>query len=432
MTQNTYPDGFPLTPLEAIDFSYTFSNEEKNEWRDWVKTATPEQQQELVDTLHSIWIENQKEVVPSGFNKTENIIQESVEIKNTESPVVDKVIETVPQSVNKVPNINENINENRSVPVSSQEIKPQLAEKPQEKTFVFNEKPTPNIPIKLKEDSVIASDNFPDRQRNQQRQNNNSNQLNTNNQGNRNNQPQNTQSSNPSNKTKQTMNFFDFAKVRESATRDELERLQKDFIIVRQKRYDLEQTYSTQLSNLINESDQKQQVLFDKVVQISLNFENVADYLQNMTEKLLQTNESNIVLETKVKSLEILLDEKIKNLSYDKDNTQHDIDRLFREMREMRESLRSEILDIKRTSSVSTVDSFGDEGVKLKLGILSNKLTALENNMQNNVSQSKSNKQQPQVNKNENKPSIVDKKNEQPPVKSDKPSDNILDISDIV
>jgi hypothetical protein len=52
--------------------------------------------------------------------------------------------------------------------------------------------------------------------------------------------------------------------------------------------------------------------------------------------------------------------------------------------------------------------------------------------MQNNVSQSKSNKQQPQVNKNENKPSIVDKKNEQPPVKSDKPSDNILDISDIV
>lgn len=72
MQPNTYPDGFPINPAEAINFSYFLSPEEKSEWLNWLQSATVEQQHELVDTLHSMWIENQKEVVPAGFNLSSN------------------------------------------------------------------------------------------------------------------------------------------------------------------------------------------------------------------------------------------------------------------------------------------------------------------------------------------------------------------------
>jgi hypothetical protein len=72
MQPNTYPDGFPINPAEAVNFSYFLSQEEKNEWLNWLQSATVEQQHELVDTLHSMWIENQKEVVPAGFNLNAN------------------------------------------------------------------------------------------------------------------------------------------------------------------------------------------------------------------------------------------------------------------------------------------------------------------------------------------------------------------------
>jgi len=63
----TFPDGFPKDPYQAVDFSYFLTDQEKQEWYDWIPNATPEQQQELVDTLHEIWQENQKEAIPQGF-----------------------------------------------------------------------------------------------------------------------------------------------------------------------------------------------------------------------------------------------------------------------------------------------------------------------------------------------------------------------------
>ena len=63
----TFDDGFPREPLSAVEFSYFLSDGEKQEWREWIKTATPEQQQELVDILHSMWQDNQKNAVPESF-----------------------------------------------------------------------------------------------------------------------------------------------------------------------------------------------------------------------------------------------------------------------------------------------------------------------------------------------------------------------------
>ncbi|MEM1312317.1 MAG: hypothetical protein AAGF07_02545 [Patescibacteria group bacterium] len=73
MPANTYSDGFPLTPLEAIEFSYFLLETEKQEWREWLQSATIEQQNELVDILHSMWQDNQKQAVPSAFVKQQPV-----------------------------------------------------------------------------------------------------------------------------------------------------------------------------------------------------------------------------------------------------------------------------------------------------------------------------------------------------------------------
>jgi hypothetical protein len=68
----TFPDGFPMTPAEAIEFSYFFSEEEKQEWREWLKTVTDEEKTEMVNTLHTIWMDKQKQVVPDQFSGNTN------------------------------------------------------------------------------------------------------------------------------------------------------------------------------------------------------------------------------------------------------------------------------------------------------------------------------------------------------------------------
>ena len=64
----TFPDGFPMTPAEAIEFSYFFTQEEKQEWREWLKSVTDEEKTEMVNTLHTIWMDKQKQVVPDQFS----------------------------------------------------------------------------------------------------------------------------------------------------------------------------------------------------------------------------------------------------------------------------------------------------------------------------------------------------------------------------
>ncbi|MEB3827388.1 CHAT domain-containing protein [Phormidium sp. CCY1219] len=58
----TYSDGFPKNPQEAVRLSEGLSEIEKQEWYEWIETATPEQKAELVDILHSMWLQSQGQV----------------------------------------------------------------------------------------------------------------------------------------------------------------------------------------------------------------------------------------------------------------------------------------------------------------------------------------------------------------------------------
>jgi hypothetical protein len=65
MPANVYPDGFPMNPLEAINFCEFLSAEEKQGWQSWLATADDDQKKELVDTLHSIYLDQQDPEVAS-------------------------------------------------------------------------------------------------------------------------------------------------------------------------------------------------------------------------------------------------------------------------------------------------------------------------------------------------------------------------------
>lgn len=117
----TYPDGFPLIPLEAVNFSYFLSDTEKDDWRNWLITATEDQKNELVDTLHSIWLDQQKQSLPQAFEAN--------------SPL--PIIQTQPESQNSNPQFQPSPNYNPS----QQFTQPQPQIQPQHADFNFQQQP---------------------------------------------------------------------------------------------------------------------------------------------------------------------------------------------------------------------------------------------------------------------------------------------------
>ena len=55
-----FTDGFPNDPMQAIRASTFLTSQEQQEWFSWLTTATPEDKDELVTTLHELWKEQQQ------------------------------------------------------------------------------------------------------------------------------------------------------------------------------------------------------------------------------------------------------------------------------------------------------------------------------------------------------------------------------------
>ena len=78
----TFPDGFPMIPAEAIEYSYFFSESEKQDWREWLTTASSQEQSELVDMLHKIWLDKQKQAIPNQFSNNNSNFSPDLSTQN--------------------------------------------------------------------------------------------------------------------------------------------------------------------------------------------------------------------------------------------------------------------------------------------------------------------------------------------------------------
>jgi hypothetical protein len=60
-----FTDGFPNDPLQAIHASTFLTAPEQQEWMSWLTSASPEDKDELVTTLHELWKEQQQAAAPA-------------------------------------------------------------------------------------------------------------------------------------------------------------------------------------------------------------------------------------------------------------------------------------------------------------------------------------------------------------------------------
>jgi uncharacterized protein YoxC len=380
----TYPDGFPQNPLDAINFSYFLSDTDKAEWREWIKTATPEQQFELVDTLHSMWLENQKNAVPVAFDNSANAIiepqpaqaQQALSTEPQKSDIqkenVDKPLVTQPQSLTnnqsfekENPQVNPNTpkydftKDDKSQMLNNGQNTDQSKEKKGDKTSaLMNFGPQKYSPSAVLDDSgEIDFDPFttiPDKEKEKSKQLQKEDQKNkeeNKNQG--------------SNKT-----VFNIAKIRESATRKALEEIYASYNEAREKSYLEEKTYR-----------ETQGEFMDKVMKVVVNFEQVADFFDSMTQKLLEMNDKLVQQVKDYSEMKSKLTSQQADLSDQVEEIRRDVDRLYREVRDGKSETRRKIEEIDGQMASFGADAYRQDGILQRLDLIMSRLHKVELNV---------------------------------------------------
>jgi hypothetical protein len=133
MATNFFPDGFPTTALEAVQFCTFLTENEKDEWYSWLKTADQEHKDDLVDTLHAIYSE-QLGTSSATASNTQGL-------QNTDIPAF------LPQQQDNNFNFSNNLNESGIKPEQTkEENKPNIKVTP---TIIQSPKPESKVQIEV-------------------------------------------------------------------------------------------------------------------------------------------------------------------------------------------------------------------------------------------------------------------------------------------
>jgi hypothetical protein len=440
MPTQTFPDGFPITAMDAINFSYFLSDVEKAEWTEWIKTANDEQQNELIETLHAIWQENQKEIVPGGFNNPTTTV--TVEQTQTPTPTNSGISTTTPRpqpatprpttspspvpapvpnpvqtqpkpAITKTETVVEN-NEPKTtptIPTPSSVETATIAQQTQTQP-----KPTPQIPTNTNQNNQPKTQITPEpstqktpdqdfrnqkpeitqantqntqkdprkfesrnRQQNQQNPNNtNQNQTPAQNQNNRpaqtNSQPQNTT---PTPRPQPEINF---TKIKETATEQELKTLVGQYKTDSLELEKFDQETNQKRTELSKKSDESMQKLVLKMSTILGNFESVSGYLEEITDKMLKMRD--VITNEAAENQKFRSNLEIKNLTLDEkvEFNVRDVDRVFRELRDLKDEMRRNDQDLRAKINTNNADVYQPgEAINQKIDLLNSKLVSLQN-----------------------------------------------------
>jgi archaellum component FlaC len=397
-----------MTPLEAISFSYFLTDEEKQEWREWLTGATPEQQNELVDTLHAMWQENQKQVVPQGFgqNPTTEVVP-ATNVPTEPTPVLPPSFDPsptpnfnsdpsraqvktseVPVENNFLTNSNQVLSYVNSVDLQDNSKSNQSNSRSQDESLIaFGQ--TKYKPNPILDDPNPSTDNAFSQSRNRnQNQPNRGNQPNNqtdnrsqakNNQiskDNKDNRPVETSPNSQSNQDQpgkvEDRTFFNVAKVREAATRKALEDIFQQYMQNREKSFAARRDFE--------ESDG---IFMDKLMQIVVNFEKVSDYFESMTAKLLEMNDRIVVQAKDITNWKNKYQDKLADLKDQIDEIRRDVDRLFRDVKDVRSENRHRYEEISQQLAAFGADAYRQDGILQRLDLVMSKVHKLESANQN-------------------------------------------------
>ena len=162
---------------------------------------------------------------------------------------------------------------------------------------------------------------------------------------------------------------FDIKKVRETATKLELDQVYKSYLESKDNFASIERTYF-----------ESQSALFDKLMTIVVNFEQVADYFESMTEKLLDMNEKIISQGRELQAVKSSLVSKNQDIEDKTQILESDIQRVERDLRDTKSVNSRRYQELSEVASRINNDSFGDDvTIKSRMDLIDAKIAKLNN-----------------------------------------------------
>jgi hypothetical protein len=384
MSIQPFQDGFPNQAQAAINASYFLSDEDRNEWFEWLKTADEQQQDELVNILHTMWEDAQRQ--NANQNSTVQAVNGNQQMQNIPSQNVVQSQNIVQPMANAMTNISEpeqtpvNI-DNDSIPAQPQQSafslekqpveaisQPKISKKdlevdegytpsaviadtpslgePEEETFEFDtvddveiSKIETNKKIKQTDSELVKIQDQPlDSEENE------------------------TSSQDPAPSKRLSSGGIDFVSIRSNTKKEDIQYIKDNFISSRQ-------THESSFENFV-----------EKVSTVICEFEEVNDYIEAMTDKVLTINDEVISQAQDIQDLKNQTQNRGGSLQDQIDEVKYDVEKILKEIRNIRIEIKRSNDEIRSRLSILEADSFRAEndGINQKLSVIKSELSKLQ------------------------------------------------------
>ena len=382
MSIQPFQDGFPNQAQAAINASYFLSNEDRDEWFEWLKTADEQQQDELINILHTMWEDAQRS------NTNQNNQPQQVDIgQNQPTQNNSQQFQSNDSIVQPMANVMTNIEE-PSEPVQGPDVTA-VPSKPQPAAFSLDKPPVEAIsqPKLTKKDlendeaykpSIILADT----ETNIEQEDEDSFEFDT---------PEDVetskaktdtkvknieiegvkletdsdeQSSHTESKTNKRLSSggIDFVNIRSNVKKEDISLIKDDFV-------NLRQLQEKSFENFV-----------DKVATVLCEFEEVNDYIEAMTDKVLTINDEVISQAQDIQDLKNQTQNRGGSLQDQIDEVKYDVEKILKEIRNIRIEIKRSNDEIRSRLSILEADSFRAEndGINQKLSVIKSELSKLQ------------------------------------------------------
>lgn len=383
MSTQPFQDGFPNQAQAAINASYFLSNEDRNEWFEWLKTADEQQQDELINILHTMWEDAQRQNIPQNTQlqkqnqpQQQDIVQDNYQ--NSQSQSVDTSI--VQPMANAMTNIEE-LQSNDASQIVTSVSQPQPAsfslEKPPieaisqpkitKKDLEVEDKYKPSAIIAEKEpDEEFEFDTLQDVNSSKVETEKNVKQIEQEIIEDEDFEEQQTdiaQNSNePTSAKRLSSGGIDFVSIRSNTKKEDIVLIKNAFVSSRQLHED-------SFNNFV-----------EKVTTVICEFEEVNDYIEAMTDKVLTINDEVISQAQDIQDLKNQTQNRGGSLQDQIDEVKYDVEKILKEIRNIRIEIKRSNDEIRSRLSILEADSFRAEndGINQKLSVIKSELSKLQ------------------------------------------------------
>jgi hypothetical protein len=386
MSTQPFQDGFPNQAQAAINASYFLSNEDRNEWFEWLKTADEQQQDELINILHTMWEDAQRQnplqngqsqsapttqqhsnnqvVDQSSQGVDNNIVQpmanamtnievpepvqvpEAASIASQPQPAAFSLDKPPIEAISQPKITKKDLEVDEGYKPSAIITEPQTVEEPEEDSFefdTFEDVETSKVETDKNVKKVEKeADNFEKDQDEQVEIFD----------GEAENVPTKRLSS----------GGIDFVNIRSNTKKDEILSIKDDFVSSRQ-------SHEKSFENFV-----------EKVTTVICEFEEVNDYIEAMTDKVLSINDEVINQAQDIQDLKNQTQNRGGSLQDQIDEVKYDVEKILKEIRNIRIEIKRSNDEIRSRLSILEADSFRAEndGINQKLSVIKSELSKLQ------------------------------------------------------